>query len=92
MLALPESTAGPCDLSTQVQSKRTCSRSSGETSSVPRALLKRQYTSGRAMQPPAASTRCTRKSASCIPALHQGKEDNRGNMGTQVESANVQEP
>ena len=34
-------------------------------SSVPRARLKRQYTSGSAIMPPARSTRAVRKSASC---------------------------
>ena len=39
-------------------------------SSVPRARLKRQYTSGSAIMPPARSTRAVRKSDSCVK--HQG--------------------
>ncbi len=41
------------------------SRSSGDMSSAPRALLKRQYTSGSGIMPPALSMRSAKKSASC---------------------------
>lgn len=59
------SLAATCASEFRAWVQATCSRSSGETSSVPRARLNRQNTSGSVIMPPARSSGARRKSASC---------------------------
>eukprot|EP00955_Chlamydomonas_euryale_P030001 316435-Chlamydomonas_euryale.AAC.1 len=68
---------------------RLSSRSSGDTSSVPRARLYRQYTSGSVRMPPDAASGFSKKSASCrdsstayrLPADSCAATQGRGGAG-----------